>query len=145
MAFCSKCGAQVPEGTTFCANCGTPVGGAAAPAPMVDVYDHTAEFTETEINEGKVFAMLCYLLGVFGVALVYLGAKENKFAMFHARQTLNITVATVFCCTLGAIPCGIGFLAAAVLYVITWIQFFSSGSGKAKETAILRGMGCFKC
>lgn len=29
MAFCSKCGKELAEGAQFCANCGTPVGGAA--------------------------------------------------------------------------------------------------------------------
>lgn len=31
MAFCSNCGASVPEGNKFCANCGAPVAGAAEP------------------------------------------------------------------------------------------------------------------
>lgn len=31
MAFCTKCGAQVPDGSVFCTSCGAPVG--AAPAP----------------------------------------------------------------------------------------------------------------
>ncbi|GHV88722.1 hypothetical protein AGMMS50267_10820 [Spirochaetia bacterium] len=33
MAFCSKCGKELAEGTQFCASCGTPVGSIAA-APM---------------------------------------------------------------------------------------------------------------
>ena len=30
MSFCTKCGANVPEGDNFCPNCGAPTG--AAPA-----------------------------------------------------------------------------------------------------------------
>jgi len=33
MAFCMKCGAQVPDEAQFCMKCGTPVGGAARPPP----------------------------------------------------------------------------------------------------------------
>src|SRR5450756_2001234 len=38
MAFCSKCGASVVEGISFCGNCGTPIqpgsgGGTKMPAP----------------------------------------------------------------------------------------------------------------
>ena len=32
MAFCTKCGAQVPDGSTFCTACGNPIASAAAPA-----------------------------------------------------------------------------------------------------------------
>lgn len=31
--FCSKCGANVPQGSTFCQNCGAPVSASAAPPP----------------------------------------------------------------------------------------------------------------
>ncbi|MGB6200790.1 MAG: zinc ribbon domain-containing protein [Candidatus Acidiferrales bacterium] len=33
MAFCTKCGAQVQDGSTFCTSCGQPVGAAAPAAP----------------------------------------------------------------------------------------------------------------
>ncbi|MBR5090284.1 MAG: zinc-ribbon domain-containing protein [Ruminiclostridium sp.] len=32
MAFCTKCGAQVPDGSVFCTSCGNPI--AATPAPV---------------------------------------------------------------------------------------------------------------
>lgn len=32
MAFCTKCGAQVPDGTAFCTSCGSPIAAAAAAA-----------------------------------------------------------------------------------------------------------------
>lgn len=35
MAFCGKCGSQLRENATFCANCGTPVGAPAAPSQPV--------------------------------------------------------------------------------------------------------------
>jgi len=33
MAFCMKCGSQVPDGAQFCMKCGTPVGAAGGPPP----------------------------------------------------------------------------------------------------------------
>ena len=36
--FCSKCGAQLPEGTLFCTSCGQPVGGLPAPAAVSPAY-----------------------------------------------------------------------------------------------------------
>ena len=80
---------------------------------------------------------------MLGIFLVFLGAKDAKFAKFHAKQALNIFIAELFCLTLGNVLCGLGSLAALILYVIGWIQFFSAATGKAKETPILRSMGCF--
>ncbi len=34
MAFCTKCGAQVPDGSGFCTSCGAPIAAAAASAPQ---------------------------------------------------------------------------------------------------------------
>ena len=31
--FCEKCGSQIPDGSSFCENCGAPVSSSAAPAP----------------------------------------------------------------------------------------------------------------
>ena len=45
-----------------------------APQPSYDPYDHTAEFTTKDISENKVIAMLCYLMGTFGVVLALLGS-----------------------------------------------------------------------
>lgn len=36
--FCSKCGAGLTEGQSFCANCGAPVSGAAAPSAATTPY-----------------------------------------------------------------------------------------------------------
>ena len=34
MAFCGKCGSQLHDNATFCANCGTPTSAAATPPPQ---------------------------------------------------------------------------------------------------------------
>lgn len=144
MAFCSKCGSEIPEGTGFCPACGAPVGATAVSTSVSDPYDHTAEFTEAEIKDGKTVAMLCWMAGFIGVLIAYIGYKDNGFAMFHAKQCMNVQIAVLFCCSLGMIPCGIGIIGALILAVIMFVQFFSAACGHAKETAILRGMGCFK-
>ncbi len=35
MAFCTKCGANIPAGIKFCTSCGTPAGVTAQPVPAV--------------------------------------------------------------------------------------------------------------
>ena len=52
--------------------------------------DTTAEFDQQDINNNKVMAILAY----FGILVLVpiLGAKESKFARFHANQGLVLCV-----------------------------------------------------
>ncbi|MBR0091865.1 MAG: zinc-ribbon domain-containing protein [Lachnospiraceae bacterium] len=43
MAFCSNCGAQLPEGGAFCANCGTPVQMQAAPGAVTQAAEEVQQ------------------------------------------------------------------------------------------------------
>jgi len=40
------------------------------------------------MDEGKLFAFLAYLLSIVGFIIVLVAKKDNKFAMFHAKQSL---------------------------------------------------------
>ena len=42
MAFCTKCGAKIPDGKKFCTECGNPVTGGMPPAPAQPQAVHTA-------------------------------------------------------------------------------------------------------
>jgi len=149
MAFCSKCGSEVPEGTSFCPSCGTQVG-AASPVSVVPEWDHTAEFTPEDISNGKLFAMLSYLTGLLGIVVTYLGAKDSPYAMFHAKEALKITVCLIvvalaagLLCWTCIVPIAAG-IAETILVVLCFIGFFSVCKGNAKELPILRGMNFLK-
>lgn len=88
MAFCSKCGVQVNDGSSFCQACGTAVAGAAAgsaiplsapPPPMAN-----AGMTN------NVAGLLCYILGIITgiIFLVLEPYKSNRFVRFHAFQSI---------------------------------------------------------
>ena len=93
MKICPTCNAQLPDDATFCSACGTAIAAAApapeqaaapeqtaapeqaapvytqpapqyAPAPVVNPYDHTAEFDADDISENKCYAMLIYLMSL---------------------------------------------------------------------------------
>ena len=149
MAFCPNCGAQVEDGAPVCPNCGASFAAAPTnyPAYTADPKDHTAEFDPQDISDNKVFAMAAYMLGVVGIIITLLAAQKSPFAMFHARQSLKISVCLTllaFCMIvpfLGWLAFGIG---AIVLAVVTIIQFFSVCSGKAKEAPIVSNFGFLK-
>ena len=99
MAFCRNCGTQVQEGWTHCPTCGAPVGAqppqnspVAAVQKAVRQKDFTAEFDPADISQNKVVAMAPYVLGVLGVIVALLAARDSKYAAFHARQALKLEV-----------------------------------------------------
>ncbi len=113
----------------------------------VDPYDHTAEFTEKDISENKVIAMLVYLLGTMGIIIALLGSQSSPYAAFHVRQALKFTVISVlmgivtlllFWTIIVPIAAGIAYL---VLFVVKIMCFFSICKGKAKEPYIIRSFG----
>ena len=122
----------------------------AAPAPAVDVHDHTAEFDAKDISDNKVMAMAAYLLGWIGIIVALLAANESKYAGFHVRQALKFSIANTLIGICSAVLCwtfivpiaGAGLMAA--LYVIKIICFFNVCSGKAKDAAIIRSLPFFK-
>lgn len=61
MAFCTNCGARLPEGAKFCTNCGTPVRGAVSTPQGGIVIDAPAGATVTisdsaPANESDLYA-----------------------------------------------------------------------------------------
>lgn len=123
-----------------------PPQGVYAAAPAYDPYDHTAEFDPKDISDNKVFAMLCYLMGIFGIIIALLASNSSKYAMFHVRQALKFEVVNILMliCTLVLfwtiiVPVAYGIM-SAVLWVIKIICFFQICSGKAKEPAIIRSL-----
>lgn len=144
MAFCSKCGNEIPEGTAFCAACGTPIGGVAPAAPVIAPNNHTAEFEAEDIELHKTFALLCYLAGPLGILLTFFGAKDSAFANFHAKQAMKVLVITV----LAGLVCAIPFLGwfcggvvICILLVCNLIQFFRVCAGKSFDYPILCNFG----
>ncbi len=169
MKHCPKCGAPVNDTAKFCPICGGACASSEqnentqefaqqtsqqqsyqtyqAPQPVYDPYDHTAEFTTKDISENKVIAMLCYLMGTFGVILALLGSHSSPYAAFHVRQALKFTVISCLSVIVTAllfwtviVPILVGVL-NIILFVVRIICFFSICSGKAKEPPIIRSFG----
>ena len=110
MAFCAKCGAQLTEGTSFCASCGTPVSSAAGGPPAPPVATGTA-------MTSNVAGLLTYILGLITgiIFLVIEPYKNDKFVRFHAYQSIFFNVAlivfwiayTILASILGVVSLGI--------------------------------------
>lgn len=151
MATCPNCGAPLPEGVSFCTNCGAaaPVSSesaSASGATYKDPYDQTGKFSTVEIAEGKLYALAAYLLGPLGMIIALLGAKNNRFTMFHLHQSLRFAILYVFLGLIAAVLCFtvivpiVAGIAIVVLMVIELIAVIQACGGQAKEAAIIRSI-----
>ena len=169
--FCTKCGAALgeqaqantqqqmnngmPQGNPQMNN-GAPYGnpqmnnGMPYAQPYVNPKDHTAEFDAKDISDNKVIAMLPYLMGIIGVIIALLAAKDSDYARFHIHEALKITVLSVLVGLITAVLCWTiivpiaGGVCSIILLVVRIISFCQVCSGKAKEAAIVSSFGFLK-
>ncbi len=78
-----------------------------------------------EIQEGKIFAVIAYLWILCLVPLLL--KKENKFALFHAKQGLVLFICEIALWIIGIVPIlgwisVLGSLACGILALIGIIQ-----------------------
>ena len=105
MAFCKKCGYKLPDGASFCTQCGTTVENkytnkctpdtqdATQNTDFLDFIDVTAEFSPEDIRLNKRISALSYLFLLVLIPIFI--ARDSKFARFHASQGLNLTLITL--------------------------------------------------
>ena len=108
-----------------------------------DPKDHTAEYSQKDISDNKVMAMVPYLLGTIGVIIALLASRESPYTYFHVRQSLKITVCSALVGIISAllfwtvlVPIA-GGICMVILIVVRIISFFQVCSGTAKEAAII--------
>lgn len=116
MAFCNKCGNQLPDGANNCPNCGSPVGGTQQNAQnfvnnVMNTADSTAEFDPQDIANNKGMSVLAYIGILFLIPL--LACPNSKFARFHTNQGLVLFLLGV---AIGIVTAIIGLIP-----VIGWI------------------------
>ena len=128
--FCSKCGAENPQGAKFCSKCGAELGAPAKPSEAVAK-------PETESSTGlspNVAGLLCYVLGwVTGIIFV-VWEKKSTFVKFHAWQSI-MTFGVLFVASLilSWIPIFgwiLGILIGILSFVLWIILIIEAGTGK---------------
>jgi uncharacterized membrane protein len=81
-------------------------------------------------GESKLFAFLSYFFGFIGFIIVLLARKNDKYAMYHAKQSLvlNISAIIIYVCgwfipVIGwFIILPLGYLFIAILWIIGIIR-----------------------
>lgn len=180
MKICPNCKNEIVDNATFCPICGTAQNAApaydpnyrpdwqaqnaapgygapgygapgyAAPQPVVSPYDHTKEFSDEDIHENKLVALLIYTMGLIGIVIASLVAKDSAYVKFHTRQGMKFVIAEfllgivigLLCWTIIIPICG--GIAFIILFVLKCISFVQVCGNKACEPAILRSIGFLK-
>ena len=93
-----------------------------------------------EVEEGKAFAFLGIFLAIIGFIIVLLAKKENKYAMFYAKQGLVLTIAYVIIMVIMMVPIIgwiVGPLGWILLFILWIIGLVYSLSGEMKPLPII--------
>jgi uncharacterized membrane protein len=104
VAFCSKCGTNVNDGTAFCPQCGAAIGAPSATPPYTNTppYANTPPYGNTPPPpyppyavapasglQENVAGLLCYLLGWL-TGIIFLLIDKRPFVRFHAAQSIVV-------------------------------------------------------
>ncbi|MBQ3824333.1 MAG: DUF4870 domain-containing protein [Clostridia bacterium] len=109
---------------------------------VMNTPDTTAEYTQEDINNNKIMAVLAYL-GIL-VLIPIFAAKDSKFARFHSNQGLVLLIVGIIASIAGGILALIpyvGWLFSAVIsigiFVLAILGIVNAVQGKAKELPII--------
>jgi uncharacterized membrane protein len=98
----------------------------AAPAPP------PAPQSDPDIESGKVLAILCYIPVAFVglvVSIVCIVQKNNAFSLYHAKQSLTLTIAVVVLSVVWCIPI-LNMLLGLAILVLYILGLVNAASGK---------------
>jgi uncharacterized membrane protein len=81
-------------------------------------------------GESKLFAFLSYFFGLIGFVIVLLARKNDKYAMYHAKQSLVLSIAAIIIYVVGMfipiigwfIILPLGYLFIAIMWIIGIIR-----------------------
>lgn len=114
--------------------------------------DSTAQYDPEDIKQNRIIALLSYLSWL--VLVPIFGAKESKFARFHANQGLVLAIGgTLVMFVLGLLKGMklIGWifsiasaLVALLCFVLAIIGIINALNGKAKELPLIGGIKLLK-
>ncbi len=123
---------------------------------MMDTKDETGSMDKKDAEDNKIMGILAYI-GIL-VLIPIFGAKESKFARFHANQGLvllivEVIIAIVFA-ILGAILGGVPVL-GTIISIINWVislcclalailGIYNAATGKAKQLPLIGGFQILK-
>jgi uncharacterized membrane protein len=96
-------------------------------------------------DERRVFAVIAYLLGIIGFLIVFLAKKDDKFALYHAKQSLVLFIVWIIIHVAGMIPL-IGWfviwpLGMLFLFILWVVGIINAATGRQKPLPVIGQFG----
>lgn len=137
MTYCAKCGSQLNEGDTACANCGEPVVKSAEPVVVNQSND-------------KFMGILSYL-GILCL-IPYFVKDQSSFVRFHALRGLNLflleviagVASSIIAFILPGLGSLIGWIASVAGLVFSIIGIINVANGDEKDLPLIGGIQLVK-
>ena len=161
MAFCTNCGANVPEGSNSCPACGQEVNSAGTgnsqyqQPPQQQQYYAGGGYSQAsgpsyqadyaDIQENKGISILCY----FGLLLLIplLTRPNSAYVKYHSNQGLILLIFAVACSIVAVIPI-LGWIVSVVGSIFTIvcliIGIINAAGGKMKPLPLIGGITILK-
>jgi len=96
-------------------------------------------------DESKIWAVIVYILGIIGFLIVLLAKKEDKFALYHAKQSLVLFIAWVIVHAVGIFVPFIGWavwpLGMLFLFILWIVGIINAATGKQKPLPVIGSFG----
>lgn len=111
---------------------------ASAPMPPVAPGPDASAVSAKEVEEGKVFAILSYIIPFF--VLVPLIQRNNAFALYHARQCLLLWIIGVVGSTALTFSCVLIFLTpflSLAILVLAILGLINAAKGEMKPVPLI--------
>ena len=113
-----------------------------------DVKDDSQEFSEQEKKDGKVLAILAYIIPL----IPFLVEKNNKYVVYHAKQGMNLLIisiiASIVLSIISAMFPVIGGLLTFIIdlgiFALCVLGIIDVCNGRAKELPIINKMKIIK-
>lgn len=78
-----------------------------------DVKDESKKFSQKEIEDGRIMAILAYIIPL----IPYFVEKNNKFVVFHAKQGMNLLILSI----LGSVALGVLNVVLALTILLIFV------------------------
>ena len=100
MAFCTKCGVELKDGSSFCHACGAKIGYETHKKDFTSYVnqftgttDTTEKYDQIDIAQNKAVSVIAYISWL--VLIPLLKAKSSPFARFHTNQGLVLWLLSI--------------------------------------------------
>jgi hypothetical protein len=128
--ICKNCGAQLPDGVTFCTNCGCAVEAPQAqpqPSFTQQVYQTAATATQPNLLVLGILSLVFAEFGIVGLILGIIGRKKGK-AYVAQGGTLTGASKVGYILSLVGMIFGIVMVAFWAIYILVLIIAAIAGS-----------------